>query len=65
MFHYLGISAVGLLLARPGLLPAAVVYPISLVAGLAAGIGLYEIISRIPVYRWFVLGIKKKKQNKT
>lgn len=65
VFHYLGISAVGLLLARPGLLPAAVVYPLSLVAGLAAGIGLYEIISRIPVYRWFVLGIKKKKQNKT
>ena len=61
IFHYLGISAVGLFLGKTGILPAAVVIPLSLIAGLTTGFGLYEIISRIPVYRWFVLGIKKKK----
>ncbi len=62
MFHYLGISAVALFIAKKGLLPAGVIYPLSLLAGLAAGIGFYEIISRIPVYRWTVLGIKKMKK---
>ena len=61
IFHYLGISAVALFLAKPGLLPPAVIYPLSLIAGLAAGIGLYEIISHIPGYRFAVLGMTKKK----
>ena len=61
VFHYLGISAVGLFLAKNGLLPAIVIFPLSLIAGLITGFGFYELISRIPVYRWFVLGIKKKK----
>jgi hypothetical protein len=34
-----------------------------LIAGFAFGYGLYEIISRIPFYRWAVLGIKKEKKN--
>ena len=61
VFHYLGISAVALFLAKPGLLPPVVIYPLSLIAGLAAGIGLYELISHIPGYRFAVLGITKKK----
>ena len=60
VFHYLGISTVALLFAKTGILPAVVVYPLSLIAGFVFGFGLYEIISRIPFFRWAVLGIKKK-----
>ena len=35
---------------------------IALIAGFAFGYGLYAIISRIPFFRWAVLGIKKKKE---
>ncbi len=59
IFHYLGISAVGLYIARPRLLAPLPVYVLSLIAGFAAGYLLYEIISRIPFFRWAVLGIKK------
>ena len=61
VFHYLGISAVGLYIGKPRLLPPLPVYVLSLIAGFAAGYLLYEIISRIPFYRWAVLGIKKEK----
>jgi peptidoglycan/LPS O-acetylase OafA/YrhL len=59
VFHYLGISTVALLIGRSGIFPPALVYACSLAAGFAAGYILYEVISRIPVYRWAVLGIKK------
>ena len=49
-----------LVFGKSGMLPAALVYMLSLVAGFVFGFGLYEIISRIPFYRWAVLGIKKK-----
>lgn len=62
VFHYLGISLVALLLAKPGLLPAPLTYLISLIAGFAAGYLLYEGISRIPFFRWAILGIKKEKK---
>ena len=58
VFHYMGISAVALYIARPGLCPPALVYLLSLIAGFAAGYLLYELISRIPFFRWAVLGIK-------
>ena len=61
VFHYLGISSVALFIAKPGLLPAAVCYLLSLAAGFVFGYGLYEIISRIPFFRWAVLGIRKEK----
>lgn len=61
VFHYLGISSVALFLAKPGLIPAPVSYLLSLVAGFVFGYALYEVISRIPFFRWAVLGIKKKK----
>ena len=62
MFHYLGISSVALFIAKPGLLPAPVVYAVSLAAGFIFGYGLYAVISRIPYYRWAVLGIKEEKE---
>ena len=61
VFHYLGISSVALLLAKPGLVPAPVSYLFSLVAGFVFGYALYAVISRIPFFRWAILGIKKKK----
>ena len=64
VFHYLGISATALLLGKSGVLPPAFVYLISLAAGFAAGFVLYELISRIPGYRWMVLGIKKTRNDR-
>lgn len=61
VFHYLGISSVALIFAKPGLLPALVCYILSLLAGFIFGYGLYAIISRIPFFRWAVLGIKKER----
>ncbi|MCR5278096.1 MAG: hypothetical protein K6E19_01520 [Lachnospiraceae bacterium] len=61
VFHYLGISSVALIIAKPGLLPAPVCYILSLVAGFVFGYGLYALISRIPFLRWAVLGVKKGK----
>ena len=63
VFHYLGISSVALLIAKPRLLTAPVCYLSSLAAGFVYGFGLYEIVSRIPFFRWAVLGIKKEKKN--
>ena len=63
VFHYLGISSVAFLIAKPGSLPAPVCYLLSLAAGFAFGFGLNEIISRIPFFRWAVLGIKKEKKD--
>lgn len=60
IFHYLGISAVGLYIAKPGLLHPAATYVLTLLAGFAAGYGLNWLISRLPFFRWAVLGIKKK-----
>ncbi len=62
VFHYLGISSTALFVAKPKLLSAPLCYLLSLAAGFAFGFGLYEIISRIPVYRWLVLGIRKNPQ---
>jgi len=58
VFHYLGISAFAVYVANSGVLPAWAVYVLSLVSGLASGYGLYAVISRIPFYRWAVLGIR-------
>lgn len=61
VFHYLGISSVALFVAKPSLLPVPAVYLLSLVAGFVVGYGLNAIISRIPFFRWAVLGIKVRK----
>ena len=64
IFHYLGISSVALFIAKPGMLPPWACYLLSLIAGFAFGYGLYAIISRIPFFRWAVLGISKKRRTK-
>ena len=62
MFHYLGISAVGLFLAKKGIFPPVIIYLLSLLAAFATGFGVYALISLIPGYRWAVLGMKKPKK---
>jgi surface polysaccharide O-acyltransferase-like enzyme len=61
-FHYMGISAVAVLIAKPGYLPPALTYLLTLIAGFGGGYLLNAIISRLPFFRWAVLGIKKKKE---
>ena len=63
VFHYLGISTVALLLGKPGNLPATMIYTFSLIAGFVAAYALNAVISRIPFFRWAVLGIKKERKN--
>lgn len=61
VFHYIGISAVAVFIARSGMIPAWLTYIITVVAGFGAGLVLYAVISRIPFVRWAVLGISKRK----
>ena len=63
VFHYLAISAVALYFGKTGMLPAPITYLLSLIAGFAAGYLLNAIISRLPFFRWAVLGIRKGKEN--
>ena len=64
IFHYLGISMVALYLAKPGLVPAWGCYLLSAIAGFGMSYILYFVISKIPFFRWAVLGISKKKESK-
>lgn len=64
IFHYLGISMVALYLAKPGLVPAWGCYLLSTIAGFGLSYILYFVISKIPFFRWAVLGISKKKESK-
>lgn len=63
VFHYLFIAMVGwnLHLHAPTMAPA-LVYLLVAISGFAGAFALYEIMSRIPVIRWCVLGIKKEKR---
>ena len=62
VFHYLGISIIAYHIAKPGLAPAWLVYVLSLISGFAVAYLLNAVISRIPFFRWAVLGIKVKKK---
>ena len=62
IFHYLGISMVALYLAKPGLVPAWGCYLLSTIAGFGLSYILYFVISKIPFFRWAVLGISRKKK---
>ena len=58
--HYIPLSAAAMWICKENALPGALSY---LVTGFAAFFGswlLYEIISRIPVVRWCVLGMRKR-----
>ncbi len=61
VFHYLGISAVGLFIAKPKILPARAIYALSLLAGFGGALLLNEVISGLPFFRWAVLGIRKER----
>ena len=64
VFHYLTLSGAALLLSKTTAMPPFVYYIIGLFTSLGGGLLLFEIISRIPVLRWFTLGIKKRKGKK-
>lgn len=61
LFHYLPLSACGLVLTRYTALPPVVIYLLCAVSAFAGALVLGEIVSRIPVLRWVVMGIKKER----
>ena len=63
VFHYLGISIIAVCIAQEGILPFPVVYLISLISAFVLAFILYELISRLPFFRWAVLGIKKVRRS--
>lgn len=63
VFHYLPIAVVGYHLTHSFTnIPPVVVYLLVTIAAFAGSLILYETLSRIPVIRWCVLGIKSKKK---
>ncbi len=62
VFHYMGLSAVALFLAKPGYISAPAAYLLSLIGGFGGGYLLNAVISRVPFFRWAVLGIRKEKK---
>ena len=63
VFHYLALAAAAYFINRYTSLSALPSYLISGVAAFAGGFLLYEVVSRIPLLRWCVLGIKKKEKH--
>ncbi len=61
VLHYLPLSACAYLLATKTQLNSALIYALVLISGFVFSIVLYEIISRIPILRFLILGIKKKR----
>ena len=61
VFHYLAMSATAYALVTYTHMPGIAIYVITMIAAFAGGILIYEIVSRIPVIRWCVLGIKREK----
>lgn len=60
IFHYLPLSAVALMLTSYTNFPPILIYIITAVSAFIGAYVLYEIISRIPLLRYLVLGINKK-----
>lgn len=63
VLHYLPLSACAYLLTTKTQLNSPLIYALVLISGLVGSIVLYEIISRIPISRFLILGIKKKRSN--
>ncbi len=63
VFHYLALAAAAYWMYRYTGLSALPSYLICGVTAFGGGFLLYEIVSRIPLLRWCVLGIKKRKEN--
>lgn len=64
VFHYLGLSAVAVFIAGKFDLPAVVIYIMSAISAFGGALLLNAIISRIPFFRFAILGIKKEKVRK-
>lgn len=62
IFHYLTLSACAYYLTSKASLPAGAVYALTVTAAFLGAYVLYELIARIPVLRWCILGIKKEKK---
>lgn len=62
VFHYLPLSATAYLLRKYTSIPAFPSYLFSATAAFLGSFVLYEVISRIPFFRWCVLGMKKEKK---
>lgn len=60
VFHYLPLSVCGMLLTEYTSLTPVFIYLLTAVSAFSGAFILYEIISRIPLLRWCVLGISKK-----
>lgn len=59
--HYTIVAGLGFVLKMHTSLPAAAVYALLIVGTFILSPALYELLSRIPVLRWCVFGIKKQK----
>lgn len=64
VFHYLGLSIVAYFFGTRGTIHPVIVYALSLVSAFVTSYVLFEIISRIPFFRWAILGISGKKKEK-
>lgn len=60
VFHYLPLSAVAYFLNKYTAISAFPSYLLTMIAAFPGSYVLYEVISRIPIIRWCVLGIKNK-----
>ena len=63
VFHYLPLSATAYLLHKYTSVSALPSYLLVAIAAFLGSLILYEVISRIPVLRWCILGMKKEKKN--
>lgn len=59
LFHYLPLAAAAWYLTSCTALPPAIVYVLVGAAAFAGALALYEVFSRIPVFRWCVCGLGK------
>ncbi len=62
IFHYLPLSASAYYISRYTSLPAVLVYILVFICAYTGGFLLNEIFSKIPFFRWALLGIKKEKK---
>ena len=63
VFHYLGLVIAMYFIGYPQALPAWLAYPVAGLAALGGSLVLNAVISRIPVLRWCILGIRKEKNH--
>lgn len=63
VFHYLPLSATAYILHKYTSVSALPSYLLTALAAFLGSFVLYEAVTRIPVLRWCILGIKKEKRN--